>query len=91
MFQDRILTDTERLALATVAAAHRWEDLSTAPVNPPMLLNPRRYGDDAKDLWTTLNTIQENITKGGQRDRAAAVLMVAKCRRAEQSKVSMRI
>ena len=41
-----------------------------APVNPSLLLNPRRYGDGAKDLWTTLNTIQENITKGGQRDRS---------------------
>ena len=70
LFQDRILTDTERLALATGAATHRWEDLSKAPVNPSTLLNPRRYGDGAKDLWTTLNTIQENITKGGQRDRS---------------------
>jgi hypothetical protein len=70
LFQDRILTDAERLALATGAAAHRWEDLGKAPVNPSLLLNPRRYGDGAKDLWTTLNTIQENITKGGQRDRS---------------------
>lgn len=68
LFQDRILTDTERLALATGAAAHRWDDLDKAPVNPSLLLNPRRYGDGAKDLWTTLNCIQENITKGGQRD-----------------------
>jgi hypothetical protein len=68
LFQDRVLTDAERLALATGAAAHRWEDPSKAPVNPSMLLNPRRYGDGAKDLWTTLNCIQENITKGGQRD-----------------------
>jgi hypothetical protein len=68
LFQDRVLTDAERLALATGAAAHRWEDLDKAPVNPSLLLNPRRYGDGAKDLWTTLNTIQENITKGGQRD-----------------------
>ena len=68
LFQDRILTDAERLALATGAAAHRWDDLDKAPVNPSMLLNPRRYGDGAKDLWTTLNCIQENITKGGQRD-----------------------
>ena len=68
LFQDRVLTDTERLALATGAATHRWEDLDKAPVNPSLLLNPRRYGDGAKDLWTTLNTIQENITKGGQRD-----------------------
>jgi Domain of unknown function (DUF932) len=68
LFQDRVLTDAERLALATGAAAHRWEDLDKAPVNPSLLLNPRRYGDGAKDLWATLNTIQENITKGGQRD-----------------------
>src|SRR5260370_39018261 len=35
-----------------------------------MLLNPRRYGDGAKDLWTTLNCVQENIIRGGQRDRS---------------------
>ncbi len=58
LFQDRILTDAERLALATGAATYRWEDLNKAPVNASMLLNPRRYGDDAKDLWTTLNCVQ---------------------------------
>jgi hypothetical protein len=68
LFQDRILTDAERLALATGAATYRWEDPNKAPVNPSMLLNPRRYGDGAKDLWTTLNTVQENIIRGGQRD-----------------------
>jgi hypothetical protein len=68
LFQDRILTDAERLALATGAATYRWEDLNKAPVNASMLLNARRYGDDAKDLWTTLNTVQENIIRGGQRD-----------------------
>jgi|ERR1700730_2693728 hypothetical protein len=68
LFQDRILTDAERLALATGAATYRWEDLNKALVNASMLLNARRYGDDAKDLWTTLNTVQENIIRGGQRD-----------------------
>jgi uncharacterized protein DUF932 len=68
LFQDRILTDDERLALATGAATYRWEDPDKAPVNPSMLLNPRRYGDGAKDLWTTLNTVQENVIRGGQRD-----------------------
>jgi hypothetical protein len=68
LFQDRILTDAERLALAKGAATYRWEDPNKAPVNPSMLLNPRRYGDGAKDLWTTLNTVQENIIRGGQRD-----------------------
>src|SRR5260370_3302979 len=64
LFQDRILTDAERLALATGAATYRWEDLSKAPVNASMLLNARRSGDDAKDLWTTLKTDQENIVPG---------------------------
>jgi hypothetical protein len=35
LFQDRILTDAEQLALATGAAAYRWEDLDKAPSNPP--------------------------------------------------------
>ena len=35
-----------------------------------MLLNPRSYGDGANDLWTTLNCVQENIIRGGQRDRS---------------------
>jgi hypothetical protein len=68
LFQDRILTDAERLALATGAATYRWADPDKAPVNPSMLLNPRRLGDAAKDLWTTLNTVQENVIRGGQRD-----------------------
>jgi hypothetical protein len=70
LFQDRILTDAEQLALATGAAAYRWEDLDKAPVSPSMLLNPRRYGDGAKDLFITLNCVQENIIRGGQRDRS---------------------
>jgi hypothetical protein len=68
LFQERILTDAEQLALATGAAAYRWEDLTKAPVSPSLLLNPRRYGDGAKDLFITLNCVQENIIRGGQRD-----------------------
>src|SRR5258708_9090994 len=68
LFQDQILTDAERLALATGAATYRWEDPSKAPVKASMLLNARRYGDDAKDLWTTLNTVQEKIIRGGPPD-----------------------
>src|SRR6201993_4156123 len=51
LFQDRILSDAEQLALATGAAAYRWEDPKKAPVSPSLLLNPRRYGDGAKDLF----------------------------------------
>src|SRR5258708_33978746 len=67
LLQDRILTDVERLALATGAETYRWEDPSKAPVKASMLLNTRRYGDDAKDLSTTLNTVQESIIRCGQR------------------------
>jgi hypothetical protein len=70
LFQDRILTDEERLALATGAATYRWEDPGKAPVSPSTLLNPRRYGDGARDLWITLNTVQENLIRRGQRDYA---------------------
>jgi soluble lytic murein transglycosylase-like protein len=70
LFQDRLLTDAEQLALATGAAAYRREDLTKAPVSPSLLLNPRRYGDGAKDLFITLNCVQENIIRGGQRDRS---------------------
>jgi hypothetical protein len=58
LFQDRILTDAERIAFATGAATYRWEDSNKAPVSPSMLLESRRFGDEAKDLWTTLNTVQ---------------------------------
>src|ERR1700731_2030070 len=68
LFQDRILTDAERLALATGAATYRWGDPPKAPGNASMLPNPRRSGGDAKHLWTTLNAVQENVIRGGQRD-----------------------
>jgi hypothetical protein len=58
LLQDRTLTDAERLALAMGAATYRWEGPDKAPVSPSMLLNPRRFGDGARDLWTTLNTVQ---------------------------------
>jgi hypothetical protein len=45
--------------------AHSWKDLAKAPVSPSMLLNPRRYGDGAKDLFIRLNCVQENIIRGG--------------------------
>jgi hypothetical protein len=78
LFQDRILTDAEQLALATGAAAYRWEELMKSSVSPAMLLDPRRYGEGVKDLFITLNCIQENIIRGGQRDRS--------CRRPDGSR-----
>src|SRR5258708_5480377 len=68
LFQDRILTDAERLVLATGAATYPCDKPTKAPVNASMLLNPRRYGDGAKDLWTPLNTNQQNINHADHRD-----------------------
>ena len=67
---DKLLSKTAsgRTWFLSQAASYRWGIPNKAPVNPSMLLNPRRYGDGAKDLWTTLNTVQENIIRGGQRD-----------------------
>lgn len=64
----RRLSPAESRALAIGAIAMRWDDPATAPVSPEKLLTPRRYEDDKKDLYTTLNVIQENIIRGGQKD-----------------------
>ena len=46
------------------------EDKKDIPVTPEQLLMLRRSVDDGKnDLWTTFNTVQENIMKGGLRFR----------------------
>ena len=51
LFQDRILTDAERLALATGAATYRCEDPSKAPVKASML--PPRTGPSAMAMPIT--------------------------------------
>jgi Domain of unknown function (DUF932) len=62
LFQYRFLTNEERLALATGAATYRWEDPDQAPISPSTLLNPRRYGDGARDLWTTLTRFKKTLS-----------------------------
>lgn len=53
---------------AESAISLRW-DTDTIPVNPDQLLLPRRIEDRKNDLWTTYNTIQEHIIKGGVKYR----------------------
>ena len=67
--KSRTLTDGERGAFAEAAAIVRFGDLEKAPVHPALLLNPHRAGDSGADVWRTLNVVQENCVKGGQRDR----------------------
>lgn len=63
------LSEPERLAFAKKAHKLRFEgkDYGVASaVGPERLLETRRPGDSAKDLWTTFNVVQENIIRGGQ-------------------------
>ena len=62
------LTDSEREAYAEAAAIVRFGDIESAPVRPVKLLEPRRYEDSGNDAWRTFNVVQENATKGGQKD-----------------------
>lgn len=62
-----ILTEQERTAFATSALDIRWEENSKKP-SPHELLIRHRYGDKPS-LWSTYNTVQENMTKGVKKDR----------------------
>lgn len=62
------LTEGERNAFAQAAVVARWEETEKAPVRAEKLLIPMRQQDAAPNLWNTLNTVQEHLMKGGQRD-----------------------
>lgn len=62
-FQNVILSPTEQRILASSAAIARFEDVS--PVEPDQILRPRRRDDNANDLWSTFNRVQENLVQGG--------------------------
>ena len=66
------MTRTESQRFAQIAVATRWGDTPPEGLNPERLLTARRDEDAAANMWAVLNTIQENITKGGiALDRAA--------------------
>jgi len=64
----RRLSPAESRALAVGAIAMRWDDPAKAPVSPEKILQPRRAADDKSDLYTTVNVIQENVIRGGQKE-----------------------
>jgi hypothetical protein len=58
----------EREAFAEAAHVLRFgrtDGSVTTTIKPEQLLEPRRSGDRASDLWTTFNVVQENIIRGG--------------------------
>lgn len=57
------LTRTQRHAFARMAAQLRWGDPERFSAEE--ILRVRRAGDDAGDLWSTFNRIQESTVRGG--------------------------
>jgi len=64
-FRNRDLPENEAIQFAEKALALRFENLDQAPISPRALLNVRRPEDQATDLWTVYNRVQENLVRGG--------------------------
>ena len=71
-FQAIDLTPDEQGVFAEAALQLRYPD--KAPITAQDLLAPRRYEDNKGDLFTTLNRVQESLTKGGVRGRSLGQL-----------------
>lgn len=65
------LAAPEQQAFARAAIGLRYEaqDGQPLPVTVEQVLRPQRAADQAADLWTTFNRVQENLLGGGQRYR----------------------
>jgi hypothetical protein len=62
------LNQNEREIFAESAALVLYGEKDAIPFRTERLLTPRRYEDRGKnDLWSTFNTVQENLIKGGIR------------------------
>lgn len=61
-FKGTALTHVQRMEYAARAL-----ELRELPLEPEDLLRRRRYADNASDLWSTFNVVQENVIRGGQR------------------------
>jgi hypothetical protein len=66
------LNDGEAQVFARAALALKYDDpAKPAPITENQILTPRRYEERRPDLWNVFNRVQENLTKGGLRGRAA--------------------
>jgi hypothetical protein len=68
------LNRDERMAMAEAAHMLRFGDKEESSmaeaIRPERLLDIRRRDDNAQDIWTTHNVIQENVIRGGLSGRA---------------------
>ncbi len=67
-YKARTLTNLERTAFGEAALMLKYDELEKAPIGAEKLLAHRRREDAAPTLWNTLNTVQENMMDGGQKD-----------------------
>jgi len=67
-YKNVALSEQEQLALATSAAAAKWNvDIAGLPFEPVRLLHAKRVEDQGTSLWHTFNRVQENLIRGGVR------------------------
>ena len=62
------LTPEQKIRFAERAMIAKWGNeiaMEKATTIPEQLIMPRRVEDNRSDLWTTFNTVQENLFKGG--------------------------
>ena len=65
--QHMLLTQDERMMLAISAHQLRFSNSEVGQSIPAArLLEARRPGDHGRDLWSTLNVVQENVIRGRQ-------------------------
>lgn len=67
-FRNRRLGAAEAHMFAEKALLLRFGEPNKAPIEPRTLLTPRRPEDQADDLWTLFNRVQENLLRGGLSD-----------------------
>ena len=67
-FKSIAMSPEERVVMADAAHLLRFPDRDEKPigVKPLQLLDARRVDDQTRDLWTTMNVLQENMIRGGQ-------------------------
>jgi hypothetical protein len=72
------LSQDERMAYAESAHELRFprdeQGNTSTLVKPQQLLAVRRFEDDRKDLWHTMNAVQENVIRGGVRGDGTRVV-----------------
>jgi len=61
-----ILLPEEKEIFGEAALALKYDE---SPISVNQILNTRRYEDKNSDVWSSFNTIQENMIRGGQRGR----------------------